>query len=91
MMRPCPDPKHFETRPILGILATTDLALDCINGALREAFPVIADGRPDPYYSCEILRDAYTAMTLAQALQDAISEIYTTIRADIEPDDDEIF
>ena len=76
MIQPHPNPNYFSEIPLLGILATVDVALDTLLGALRDQHPDYESRKPsnDPWQQEH--RYVYATTALAQALQTMILELY---------------
>jgi len=76
VIKPHPDPSYFSEIPLLGILATVDVALDTLLATMRDQHPQYQLQRPsnDPWQQEH--RYVYATAALAQALQTMILELY---------------
>lgn len=91
MMNRNPHIRDITIRPVLGILATTDVALDSLIGGLRDLFPEIEDGSPYVGDSSNVNNDARTAIALAQALQVMVARLCADQLQLVDPCDDYLF
>lgn len=70
-----PDTDDYALRPLLGILATTNIALDSLVGGLRDMYPEFEEDPGEQTGERDMTNTAHGAIAVAKALQAIVERL----------------